>query len=319
MSIFGNGSKNGSKVVSNNGKVLAGASKLEGYPILSVPSTALQSSAQTIILPQIPNQKGLPIDNMLFQVQASDSNSGSTSITTNPLEDSIYEFILKSSSGEILVDLKGEELNFSYWQHLLNNNGTYTTSPTTSVGAGDTDVATTWVFNLSKYISATDFPLTPMLTLNSLASRGGSTSCSIQLNVLGDFKPVVAPRTKIFTKAIPVNTTGVVDFSTFLPKGISVKQVAFDFGADSSLSTNSTFNFAIGTDYLLQNTSYLTLINKEDNAFPIPTPHISGLFPLFVPKFIESDTTKFNANVSALPVVNGASTNFAVGYWEQYI
>ena len=101
MAIFGN--RNTSVV----GKPLASASKLEGYQIISVPSTALGSSPQQVILPQIPNQKGLPIDNLLFEVSATYGNTGSSAITTPALENAIYEFQLKSRTGEILVDLKG--------------------------------------------------------------------------------------------------------------------------------------------------------------------------------------------------------------------
>ena len=315
MSIIGN--KNSS--VSTVGKNLAGGTKLEGYPILSVPSTALQTSANTLVLQQIPNQKGLPISNLLFEVTSTDSNTTTSPVTSNVLENSIYEFQLKSSSGEILVDLKGEYLDFTNWQHLLNNNGVYTASPTSTIPASTNNQVTSWVFNLSKYISASDFPLTPSLTLNSQASRGtGVSSSSMQINVLADFTPTVSARSKIYSKSVPVSTTGVFDFSTYLPKGISVKQIAWNFGADSNLSTNSTFNFALGTDYLLQNASYLKLINKEQNRFPITNPHISGFFPLFIPKYVEGDTTKYNANVASVPSINGQS-GITVGYWEQYI
>jgi hypothetical protein len=312
MAIFGN--RNTSVV----GKPLASNTKLEGYQIISVPSTALASAPNQVILPQIPNQKGLPIDNLLFEVDASYGNTGSSAITTPALENAIYEFQLKSRTGEILADFKGTQLDFLNWQHLKNNNGVYTASPTTSVPASGSASAS-WTFNIAFGIQPSDFPLTPILTLNSLSGgAGSSTSASVSINVFADFKPVVFARSKLLSKAIPTTTTGVYDYSTYLPKGISVKQIAFNFGADSNLNPSSTFNFALGTDYLLQNTSYVKLINKEQNAFPIPNPHISGLFPLFVPKYVEDDNTKFNANISALPSINGVS-NTAVSYIEQYI
>jgi hypothetical protein len=312
MSIFGNG--NASVV----GKPLASNTKLEGYQIMSVPSTALASSPNQVILPQIPNQKGLPIDNLLFEVNASYGNTGSSAITTPALENAIYEFQLKSRTGDILVDFKGTQYDFLNWQHLKNNNGVYVASPTTSVPASS-DASASWTFNIAYGIQPSDFPLTPILTLNSLTGGAGtSTSANVSINVFADFKPVVFARSKLVSKAIPTTTTGVYDYSTYLPKGISVKQIAFNFGADSNLNPSSTFNFALGTDYLLQNTSYVKLINKEQNAFPIPTPHINGLFPLFVPKYVEDDNTKFNANISSLPSINGTA-NEVVSYIEQYI
>jgi hypothetical protein len=312
MAIFGNRNNNvGKPIVSNT--------KLEGYPIISVPSTAFASAPQQVILPQISNQKGLPIDNFLFDVSTSLSNSGSSAITTTPMENAIYEFQLKSRTGDILVDLKGTQLDFTNWQHLKNNNGLYVSSPTTSLSASASNVATSWIFNIAYGVQPSDFPLTPILTINSLTgATGTATSGSISLNVLADFKPVAFARSKLMSKVIPTTTTGAYDYSTYLPKGISVKQIAFNFGQDSNLNATSTFNFALGTDYLLQNTSYLKLINKEQNAFPIPTPHISGLFPLFIPKFYEDDNTKFNANLTSLPSVNG-QTNEVVAYIEQYI
>jgi len=313
MAIFGN--RNTSVV----GKPLASATKLEGYQIISVPSTALGSSPQQVILPQIPNQKGLPIDNLLFEVNATYGNTGTSAITTPALENAIYEFQLKSRTGEILVDLKGTQLDFTNWQHLKNNNGVYVPSPTTSVPASSNATAS-WTFNIAFGISPADFPLTPILTLNSLSGgAGSSTSASVSINVFADFKPVVFARSKLLSKAIPTTTTGIYDYSAYLPKGIAVKQIAFNFGADSNLNPTSTFNFALGTDYLLQNTSYVKLINKEQNAFPIPNPHINGLFPLFVPKYIEDDSTKFTANLSALPTINGTHSNTTIAYIEQYI
>jgi hypothetical protein len=312
MSIFGNG--NASVV----GKPLASNTKLEGYQIMSVPSTALASSPNQVILPQIPNQKGLPIDNLLFEVNASYGNTGSSAITTPALENAIYEFQLKSRTGDILVDFKGTQNDFLNWQHLKNNNGVYVASPTTSVPA-TSNASASWTFNIAYGIQPSDFPLTPILTLNSLTGGAGtSTSANVSINVFADFKPVVFARSKLVSKAIPTTTTGVYDYSTYLPKGISVKQIAFNFGADSNLNPSSTFNFALGTDYLLQNTSYVKLINKEQNAFPIPNPHISGLFPLFIPKYVEDDNTKFNANISSLPSINGTA-NEVVSYIEQYI
>ena len=312
MAIFGN------KNVNVVGKPLASNTKLEGYQIISVPSTALGSAPNQVILPQIPNQKGLPIDNLLFEVNANYGNTGSSAITTPALENAIYEFQLKSRTGEILVDLKGTQLDFTNWQHLKNNNGVYVASPTTSVGASG-NASASWTFNIAYGIQPSDFPLTPIITLNSLSGgAGSSTSASVSINVFADFKPVVFARSKLLSKAIPTTTTGVYDYSAYLPKGIAVKQIAFNFGADSNLNPTSTFNFALGTDYLLQNTSYTKIINKEQNAFPIPTPHISGLFPLFVPKYIEDDSTKFTANLLAVPSINGIS-NTTVAYIEQYI
>jgi len=316
MAIFGKRNANMNQNVV--GKPLVSATKLEGYQIMSVPSTALASAPQQVILPQIPNQKGLPIDNLLFEVNANYGNTGSSAITTPALENAIYEFQLKSKTGDILVDLKGTQLDFTNWQHLKNNNGVYVTSPATSVGASS-NASASWTFNIAYGIQASDFPLTPILTLNSLSGGAGSaTSASVSMNVFADFKPVAFARSKLMSKQIPTTTTGVYDYSTYLPKGISVKQIAFNFGADSNLNSISTFNFALGTDYLLQNTSYVKIINKEQNAFPIPNPHINGLFPLFVPKYVEDDNTKFNANISALPSINGVS-DIAVAYIEQYL
>jgi hypothetical protein len=315
MAIFGKRNIQSNAV----GKPIVSNTKLEGYPILSVPSTAFGNAPQQIILPQIPNQKGLPIDNLLFQVETILSNSGSSAVSTTPMENAIYEFQLKSRTGDILVDLKGTQFDFTNWQHLKNNNGLYVSSPTTSLGAGASNVNTSWIFNIAYGIQASDFPLTPILTINSLTgATGTATSGSFSMNVLADFKPVAFARSKLVSKAIPTTTTGVYDYTTYLPKGISVKQIAFNFGADGNLNSTSTFNFALGTDYLLQNTSYLKLINKEQNAFPISTPHISGLFPLFIPKYYEDDNTKFNANLSAVPSINGVA-NTSVAYIEQYI
>ncbi len=313
MAIFGNRSVSSGKVLKSAGN------KLEGYQIISLPSTALQAAPNQVILPQIPNQKGLPIDNLLFDITALDSNTGTSSVTTAPLENAIYEFALKTANGDFVFDLRGTQLDFTNWQHLQNNNGVYTSSPTSTIPASTSNYSTSWVFNISKQIAASDFPLTPIITLNSQASRGsGVSSSALQINVYADFKPVAFARTKLVSKVIPASTTGVTDFSTYLPKGISVKQVAFNFGADSSLNPTSTFNFALGTDYLLQNTSYLKLINKEQNAFPIPNPHISGLFPLFVPKYVQDDNTKFNANIASVPSINGSSGE-VVAYFEQYM
>ena len=314
MSLFGNGNNGVGKSVAASPQ-----DKLEGYTLISTVTTDLTSSVQNVVLPQIPNQLGLPLTNILFNINVVDANSGTSAVTAASLETAIQQLILKSKSGEYLFDLRGTRGEFKRWQRLKNPQGQYQAPPSPSIPAGSTGTTNSWNFNIQFPITVSKFPLTPILYLNTQSSRGSSITgtSTVQINMYGDFSAASFVQTALKSKLITNTLTGDVDFSTYLPKGIQVNQVAFDFEADSNLDTTSTFNFRLGTQYLLQNTTYLKLINKEQNVFGGSYAHISGFFPLFVPKYFENDNTKFSANISTVPEID---SNKAINqYYEEIL
>lgn len=295
---------------------------VEGYPILNVPSTALGAGTQTLVLPQIDSINGLPMGKELFTIQVTDVTGATAPTTVAPLETVISRFILKNKSGTTLFDLQGENLDMLKWQHLKNFNGFYYSDPAPSEPTASTTYTNTYVFSLLYSISAEDMPLKPTIVLNTLASRVTSgtalASSSVAISGVADFIPHSFIRTVLKNDVFTLTGTGVQSLTSLLPKDINVVNTAWDFGADSNLSATSTFNFSLGTKQLLFNKPYSSIVDHENQIYRITNPHISGFFPLFVPRYVQDNKTNFTVDLAAESSVAGNIGNVE-GYWEEGI
>jgi len=308
---------------SNSGAV-ANAPPVEGVQVINVGSTALSGSTQSPTLPLIPNYNGLPSAVMHFQLIVTDTTGNTTAPTAAPIENVLKEFSIRSLNKSIpLFDIRGDYLEFSRWQHLKNPNGYYVASPTPSDTVTATTYTATWNFDLYFSIPPQLFPLVPSITLNTTASRAttayGLTSTMNSLTVTMDYIPhqITGNGTRLVNSTIQDATTGQVQLGPFIDKGVTIVQQAYDFGADTNLNTSNTFNFGIGSNQLLLNAGYQTIINKENTLFPSAT-HISGFFPLFTTPFYSDPTVAYSANVLSAPSING-NANQLVAYWEETI
>lgn len=300
MAIFGN---RGSK----SSGIKAAVSQPQVQQLFKLNSVSLTSeTAQQQVL-DIQNYGGLPLNYLSFQLSITDTAGSTAPSAMTPLETAIEEFKLVGQSGTTILDLKGAEKDFEYWQHLLSSNGIYQSDTAPSAPAASGSATNTYNFVLNKYIPASEFPLIPTVILNNLDSRTtGSTdlsSSSLTLTVRGAFRAVGGTRTRLSNRNIPVSASGLYsEAGAKLSQGVPINRFAIEVSADDTLESSNTFNFSTAGQTYLNNFDYQDIINYEDAAFSISTPHIAGVFPLYtVPQFVANNTTNFSIDFASSP------------------
>lgn len=313
--MFGinNSQKNTGNTASNN------QSSYLGAPIISTGTIALSGSTNQLALTQIPNFYGLPMSRFNVQITLTDTtgatlpSTNGTSGLVNGASTSIYELIFYGQSGQPIIDLKGQDNDFINVAKLLNAYGSYQNDVSATYSTLST-AQTPLVFEqlISKEIPASEFPLNPVLIVNSVNSRAGTLNgltSTISVVVQADYENVVAPRTKLRSYYLTGITTGTIPVQAQLDKSVNVIAQGYYFGSDSNLSTTSTFNFSNNGYPLINQYSKNSAINKENTLNP-SNPHITGYFPLsliYNKPFVSDSSTTLQFNVATAPTIGGTS------------
>jgi hypothetical protein len=302
------------------GNSVAPATPVKGVPLYLGTSTSLATTTTPLNVQPISNFNGLPLTALYIQLAVTDTTSTTVPSGVNSVESTIYEFKLIGQSGAIIMDMYGDRQHFENWQHLINPHGYYTTAPTPADSSASTAYTVNYNFVLAKPIPASEFPLMPTVTLNTLSSRAttlNSMTATATLNVYGDFTPAQFTRTKLKYVPIANSTTGVFNVSPYMDKGVVIKQQAYFINADANFGTN-TINFATNGQQIRNNTPYQSIISQEDAVFPITTPHIAGLFPLFTEPFASNFSTNLTLNFASAPDVVSHTDVFDAYFEEVY-
>jgi len=297
-------------------------------------TTSLATTGQTIVQNNIKNPNGLPMHNLYIDLNVTDTTGNTTApVTPTSAETAFTQFTITGASGKQLLNINPSQSDrFRKLQHRLNNYGYYNTPPTPT----DTATATTYsadyqVLLQNWVIYPEEFPLTFTIVTNTLASRATTVNLmtsTVQVTAYGDFVPLqrALPRTVIRIKPITgVTASTNFDFSTYLDS-VPILDLSFDVGdLDSNIASGSgAINLLSNNNALIPNTAYQTVINRENQLYPISTPHIVGYFPINVlngMKVINPATEKvtFQVNFSAdAPNANGTEQEVDLIMVEAY-
>jgi hypothetical protein len=305
------------------GGVPASQSRFHGVPVLNTGSIALGTTVQTIPLPLIPGYYGLPSSRMNISVTVGDTTGGTIPTSVKGVSTAVYELAIYGRSGAMLYDGKGMDLDFVVDQHILNPYGFYTNEVVPAEGSISTLYTNVFSAVLGLSIDPAEFPLSPVVTLNTLASRAatlnGLTS-NVQVQMWMDFETHQFTRAKLRSYVGNITATGQVAIQSQLDKGCTVLSHSYYFGADSALATVNTVNFANEGQQIINQTPLASLVQKENSIYP-GNPHISGLIVANVidpNAFVSDYTTVVQFNIASLPAVGGVSNICKIKLLEAY-
>ena len=294
-------------------------SEYNGATIVSTATTSLSNSTQQIALTQIPNFYGLPMTRFNIQINVTDT-TGATLPVTNGVSGevfgastSLYELIFYGQSGQPIIDLKGGDNDFINVAKLLNTYGSYQNEVSGIYSTLSTTQATLAFEQLiSKEIPAAEFPLNPVLTLNTINSRAttlnGLTS-TVQVLIQADYENVAVVRSKLRAYYLTGITTGTIPIQAQLDKSVNVLAQGYYFGVDTNLSPTNTFNFSNNGYPLINQYGRSQFISKENVLNP-SNPHINGYFPLslvYSKVWNSNPTTTLQFNIATVPTIDNVT------------
>ena len=314
MGLFGNAQTNLGQTTSSNNQT-----EYNGATIVSTGTVSLGSNTQQIALTQIPNFYGLPMTRFNIQINITDTTGTSLPITNgtsglvNGASTSVYELVFYGQSGQPIIDMKGGDNDFINVAKLLNAYGsnqsdvsaTYTTTSTAQSTLSFEQL-------ISKEIPASEFPLNPVLIINTLQSRAttlnGLTSTA-NVVIQADYENVSVVRTKLRSYYLTGITTGTLPVQAQLDKSVQVLAQGYYFATDSNLNTTNTFNFSNNGYPLINQYGRSQFISKENVLNPA-NPHINGYYPLsliYNKHWNSNASTTLQFNIANVPVINGVS------------
>lgn len=320
MALFGKISAAGS----GNGAASSAASDaFNGVLVINTGTVTMSSSTQQIALQPIANYYGLPASRMNVSITVADLNGNTTTASVNGVSTAIYEFQLYGKSGNLLYDGKGQDNDFINDAHMLNPYGYYAgeVSPVlTTTATTYTNVFST-VLGLS--IDPSEFPLTPIVTVNTIGSRAttlnGLTSTA-QLQVWMDFERHSFVRAKLRSYIISGVTTGIFPIQAQLDKNVNVLSHAYYFASDSNMSGTQSINFANNGVQLINQTTQASFIQRENSLYP-SNKHITGFFPLnvaYARPWNSNYSTVLQFNVATAPTIGGVASVIKAKLLEAY-
>jgi hypothetical protein len=301
--------------------------------------TGTVSLSSTFSNPTIPNSivayNGKGITHLHGTLTVVDTPGGTTAPSGVTSVQSVIKQLqftsVNGKVGEPLMNMDGSLNEITNWQRILNPNGNYQTAPTPTITASGA-VTTTWDFDIYYDIPTSLFNLKPALSFNTEGSRAttlnGMTSTA-RLELYADFKSIDVYGNPLYAsrlKNIPISdsATGVVQYGTNMDTNVTAYQQAYDFGADSNLSSSNTFNFSLSGQQILNNMPYVVVSSSEANIYPLGS-HISGFFPI---KPVDSKIRNYNAsynfsaNIASAPYVgDGVNqlTNKVMAYVQEAV
>ena len=314
MGLFGNAQTNIGQTVNSNNQT-----EYNGATIVSTATTSLSSVTQQIALNQIPNFYGLPMTRFNVQINVTDTTgstlpvTNSTSGLVNGASTSVYELIFYGQSGQPIIDMKGGDNDFINVAKLLNAYGSSQNDVSATYTTTSTQQSTlTFEQLISKEIPASEFPLNPVLILNTVQSRAttlnGLTS-QVSVVIQADYEQASVVRTKLRSYYLTGITTGTLPVQAQLDKSVSVLAQGYYFASDSNLNTTNTFNFSNNGYPLINQYGRSQFISKENVLNP-SNPHINGYYPLsliYNKAWLSNPSTTLQFNVANIPVINGVS------------
>ncbi len=317
--IFGNGQKS---------RVSAGSTDVikTGELLYSDSSIALGTQSVTKSQSGIQAPNGFASHNLTFQLTVTDTTGTTAPSGVASIESVLEKLVIVGKSGRIICDISGVNGEFERWQHRLNSSTQYyTVAPTPTDSAVSTAYSATWNFTMRDLVIPNgEYPLTIRPTYNTVSSRATTlnsmTSTVTSFSIWADFVPL-ASGVPVQLRTIQVNTqTGIISFGNSIDQ-VMIYDLSLDVGADSNLSTSNTFNLAVNNNSLIGNADYQVIISKENQSYPITTPHISGFFPfnVLVTQTINgTQKVTLSANVSTAPSVGGNANTSNLYMLEAY-
>jgi len=113
----------------------------------------------------------------------------------------------------------------------------------------------------------------------------------------------------IRTKLVPVGT-GLQDIGSYIDRK-TIVDLCVDVASDTNLSSANSIYLAVNNNALIPYAPYQTIISKEQQIYPISTPHIAGFFPLHVQVPTAIDGTQqvsLKLNLTTAPTI-GSNSN----------
>ncbi len=305
-------------------------SEYNGATIVSTSTIPLSSSTQQIALTQIPNYYGLPMTRFNIQINITDTTGATLPITNgvsgevNGASTGVYELIFYGQSGQPIIDLKGGDNDFVNVAKLLNAYGSYQNDVSATYSTVSAQQSTLSFEQLiSKEIDASEFPLNPVLILNTVNSRAttlnGLTSTA-QITIQADYEAQTVVKSKLRSYYLTGITTGQIPIQAQLDKSVNVIAQGYYFGSDSNLSSTNTFNFSNNGYPLINQYGRSQFISKENVLNP-SNPHKDGFFPLsliYNKMWNSNSSTTLQFNIATIPTINGVNGVIKAHVLETY-
>jgi len=279
----------------------------------------LAATPQTQTITQIKNPNNLAAHNLVLDFNVTDTTGGGGVPTgVASAETAFINITITGATGRQLMNVNpssGDPMR--KLQHRFNKNGYYNTPPTPSDAAPATPYSVDYNVLLKNWvIYPNEWPLQVQFTTNTQSSRAtvlNAMTSTVQLTAYADFVPLLTalPRTVIRVKPVTGIAAAIFDFQTYLDSS-PLLDVSIDVGTDTNLNAQNSINVLVNNTPLVTNSAYQTVINNEDQDYPIPTPHIDGYFPLNVLRGMTTlypATTKddINLNFGTAPTASGVT------------
>ncbi len=296
-----------------------------GYEFASFSSIALGSNPVTSSLTNIKPPNNYPLSNLQIIVSLTDTTSTTVPSGVNSIDTAIQQLSIIGASGTPIISMSGNKGEMKRWQKILNNNGSYTSSPTPADSAVSTAYTSQVEMNFTHLvIDPSEYPLRVSILPNTLSSRATTlnsmTSTINSVSLSGDFVPVSGyVKTLYSTTQVSDASTGYFNLGKELDNGI-LSAVGADFGADSKLDSTSTFYLASNNNTLLPYTSYNAFVTAE-NSQPAyssgDSNHISGFFvmqTMYKATINGTQNISLKCNVASAP--DGASQSNTINLYQ---
>jgi len=302
----------------------ASTNAFNGVLVLNTGTTTMGTSTTQVALTPIANYYGLPESRMYLNITVVDTVVTTAPTTPTGVSTAVYEFQLYGKSGTLLLDLKGQDNDFINVAHLLNPYGFYVVEITPTETTTSTAYTNTFSTVIGLSIDAAEFPVTPVVNINTLASRAATVpagqTATAQLKVKMDFEAHSFARAKLRSYLITGVTTGIFPLQAQLDKSVNVLAHGYYFTVDSNLNTTQTVNFANNGVQLINQTERADFVNKENSLYP-SNAHITGFFPvslIYTQPFNSNFSTVLQFNIGTAPTIGGVASVIKAHLLEAY-